>query len=168
MFFGESTGIRYAQNPAPARENVAKDEDEGKRDSSFIELEREKKGLAKDSATVLVVDDEKLIRWSLNERLLESGYHVLLAENGRTALEWFEDGLCVDAILLDLKLPDVDGLDLLRRFREKSVCPVILMSAYGSPERIDEGMSLGAATFIPKPFDLDEMVRAVGAVLKPA
>src|SRR5215210_1617859 len=64
------------------------------------------------NATVLIVDDEDLIRWSLRERLRADGYDILEAGTGQTALDRFKDG--VDLVLLDYRLPDIDGLSVLR------------------------------------------------------
>ena len=67
------------------------------------------------NATVLVVDDEELIRWSLRERLRGEGYEVREAGTGREALEQFKEG--VDIVLLDYRLPDIDGLTVLREMK---------------------------------------------------
>src|SRR5215207_8248618 len=105
--------------------------------------------------TVLVVDDEALIRWSLSERLKADGYHVLEADTGRAALERLADG--VDLVLLDYRLPDSDGLTILRKMKE--VDPdilIILLTAYASVETAAQAMKSGAFHFAHKPFNLDE------------
>ncbi|MFZ5479450.1 MAG: response regulator [Myxococcota bacterium] len=113
--------------------------------------------------TILLVEDEFLIRWSLQERLSEAGYHVMEAEDGRSARELFTRGC--DLVLLDLKLPDADGRDLLHQFREaRPKLDVVVMSAHGTPEMAKSLVREGARKFVPKPFDLDEVVRIVDGI----
>lgn len=111
--------------------------------------------------TVLVVEDEFLIRWSLNERLTEAGYRVVEAADGREARDRFA-GTGVDMVLLDLKLPDADGRELLRDFRNsRPGCVIVCMSAHGTPELGRQLVREGARGFVSKPFDVDQMVRIV-------
>lgn len=116
---------------------------------------------------VLVVDDELLIRWSLSEGLIKAGYEVVEAEDARAALRELGDGAPpVDAVLLDLRLPDSADLSLLARIREmRPEVPVIMMTAYGTSDTTDEALRLGAREVISKPFDLNRMVGLVTAAL---
>jgi two-component system, NtrC family, response regulator AtoC len=117
------------------------------------------------NATVLVVDDEDLIRWSLRERLRTEGYEVLEAGTGRAALEQFKEG--VDLVLLDYRLPDLDGLSVLREL--KKLDPdilVILLTSFVSVETAVEAMKLGAFHFANKPFNLDDVAALVGRALE--
>ena len=112
-------------------------------------------------ASVLVVDDEDLIRWSLREALEDAGYSVRCAGDGASALSLLErEG--ADAVLLDYKLPDTDGLTLLAQMREREPdVPVILLTAFSSVERAVDAMRLGAYDFIAKPFDIDHVLARV-------
>ncbi|MEO6324126.1 MAG: response regulator [Thermoanaerobaculia bacterium] len=115
--------------------------------------------------TILVVDDERLIRWFLKERLSRDGYTVLQAADGAEAKAALASAN-VNLVLLDLKLPDMDGITLLTRIREESPAPaVIMMTAHGSSETAEEARALGAAHFIGKPFDLEAVVGLVQETL---
>ena len=116
-------------------------------------------------ATILVVDDEALIRWSLSERLQSEGYEVLEADTGKAALEKLPEG--VDLVLLDYRLPDTDGVSVLRKVKEfDQDVLVILLTAYASVETAVEAMKLGAYHFANKPFNLDEISATVERALE--
>jgi two-component system, NtrC family, response regulator AtoC len=116
-------------------------------------------------ATILVVDDEALIRWSSTERLKSEGYDVLDAETGRGAMEKLAEG--VDLVLLDYRLPDTDGVAILRKIKEfDQDILVILLTAYASVETALEALKLGAYHFAKKPFNLDEVAATVERALE--
>ncbi len=117
--------------------------------------------------TVLVVDDEVLIRWSLSERLKLSGYDVVEAATGAEAMAAVSAGV-IDAILLDIKLPDADGLSLLGRFKtDLPEVPVVMITAHGTDEMAAVAKRRGAWGFVHKPFDVEEIATLVDKALAP-
>ena len=115
---------------------------------------------------VLIIEDESLIRWSLRQKFEEREYHVTEAENGSTALEALEREV-FDLILLDHRLPDMTGLDILRTLRENDHdVLVIMITAYSSIEDAVEAIKLGAYDYIAKPFQMDQLMLAVDKALE--
>ena len=112
---------------------------------------------------VLVVDDELLLRWSITETLTEHGHTVLEAESGAAALRELQSSSPpVDAVVLDYHLPDTHNLSLLAQIRRIAPgTPVILMTAFGSPELVAGGLELGAYDVMDKPFDMNELEAVV-------
>ena len=106
---------------------------------------------------VLVVDDERLIRWSLEQTLATIGYEVATAEHGAAALASVREEP-PDLVLLDLKLPDVDGIEVLRQIKaQQPTVQVVIMTAYADVGTAVEAMRLGAYDYVPKPIDFDAL-----------
>ena len=107
--------------------------------------------------TILIIDDEKTIRWSLGEGLRSHGFEILEAASGEEGLQLFADK-SPDCVLLDMRLPGIDGLEVLRRMRkENAEVPVIVMTAYGEVDKAVEAMKLGSYDFVTKPFMIEKM-----------
>ena len=114
---------------------------------------------------VLVVDDEQLIRWSVVERLREDGHDVTEAGTAADALERADQG--VDLVLLDYKLPDDDGLSVLKKLRDLDPDTlVIMLTAHRSVETVVEAMKAGAFDYATKPFDLEDVAVRVSRALE--
>ena len=118
------------------------------------------------SKRILVVDDEESVRWALRKALERAGYRVDLAADGPAGLQAAEDQ-GVDLILLDVRLPGRDGLEVLREVRtRRPELPVIMMTAFGTLQVAVEAMRLGAYDYIGKPFDMDEVLLVVEKALE--
>jgi DNA-binding response OmpR family regulator len=114
---------------------------------------------------VLIVDDEKNIRVTLQQCLVEAGYETDVAVGGEHALEKAEHQT-YDLILLDIKLPDLDGLEVLRRIKRRAPeQDVVMITAYGSVETAVQAMKVGAIDYLQKPFTPEEIRNVVSSVL---
>ncbi len=110
---------------------------------------------------ILVVDDEHLIRWSLEKNLSKQGYDVTLSETGEEALAKIDEQE-FDLVLLDLKLPGIGGVDVLRTVRkEHKHLPVVIITAHAMIDTAVEAMKLGAYDYIEKPFNFDQLTLTV-------
>jgi len=115
---------------------------------------------------ILVVDDEYLIRWTLQQNLTKEGYEVLMAETGEEALEKVE-GEAPDLVLLDIKLPGMDGYEVLEKalMIDRDIVP-IMITAYEDVESVVKAMRLGAFDYITKPFDFDKVHLSIQKALE--
>jgi two-component system, OmpR family, phosphate regulon response regulator PhoB len=117
--------------------------------------------------TVLVVDDEELIRDTVALALGDEGYTVVVAEDGRQALELARQSECVDLIVLDLMLPHINGLDLCRLLRrEGNGVPILMLTAKSSETDRVVGLEVGADDYLAKPFGMRELIARCRAVLR--
>lgn len=118
------------------------------------------------AVTVLVVDDQEGVRQLLMEVLRSEGFNVTSASNGYEAMDALED-VSPDLILVDMKMPGMNGLDVLREIKSREIsCLPIMMTAYGELEIANEAMGLGVKYFINKPFDIDDLRKVVKDVLE--
>jgi two-component system KDP operon response regulator KdpE len=114
---------------------------------------------------ILVVDDEPAIRKLLRMGLTSQGYEVLDAPNGKTALDLLAKE--PDLVILDLGLPDIDGLDLLRRIRHRDESlPIVVLSSRGDEAGKVAALDLGADDFVTKPFGMDELFARMRAAMR--
>jgi DNA-binding response OmpR family regulator len=123
--------------------------------------------MADRSARILLVDDEHSIQTLLSYPLRKDGYEVVRASDGREALDRFAEAP-FDLVVLDVMLPQVDGLEVCRRLRSRSSVPIIMLTA--KSEEIDKvlGLELGADDYITKPFSMREFRSRVKAALRRA
>ena len=119
------------------------------------------------TATVMVVDDESLIRETVALALDEQGYDVVEASDGRQALDLVHQGRQVDLVILDLMLPSLNGLDVCRLLRnEGNGVPIIMLTAKDTEMDRVVGLELGADDYVTKPFGIRELVARCRSVLR--
>jgi len=114
-----------------------------------------------ESARILVVDDEHLIRWTLEQHLGKEGYEVHTAEDGESALEIMKD-VAPQVVLLDNQLPGMMGIDVLEKIKEIDQNTIVIMiTAHGMLDTAVRAMKMGAYDYISKPFNLDEITLTI-------
>ncbi|EIF2086800.1 TPA: response regulator transcription factor [Clostridium perfringens] len=114
---------------------------------------------------ILIVEDEEKIARFIELELIHEGYKVIKADNGRTGLEIAERGE-VDLIILDVMLPEINGLEVLRRIRRVSEVPIIMLTARDAVMDKVSGLDAGADDYITKPFAIEELLARIRTALK--
>jgi DNA-binding NtrC family response regulator len=115
---------------------------------------------------VLVIDDEAIVRTSCSRTLVPEGYEVKLAQNGAEGLRILGEEK-VDLVLTDLKMPDMDGIEVLRKIKEGwPVTEVIIITGYQTVDTAVRAIKLGAFDYLEKPFTPDKLVSAVTAAFE--
>jgi two-component system, OmpR family, response regulator RegX3 len=145
-----SSGERFAK----VRKRKAKIRQSSDDDRGFVHQD--------EGMRVLIVEDEDAIAEPLAEGLRREGFDVARAATGADALAAGE----ADVVLLDLRLPDMDGLDVCRRIRERSAVPIIIVTARGEEADRVVGLELGADDYVVKPFGIRELIARIRAVTR--
>ena len=114
---------------------------------------------------ILVCDDDKEIVKAIEIYLSDEGYNVLKAENGKKALDILKNNQ-VHLAILDIMMPEMDGMEVLEKIREKNSIPVIMLSAKSEDEDKINGLNLGADDYITKPFNSAELIARVNANIR--
>lgn len=116
--------------------------------------------------TVMIADDEERMRKLVGDFLKKAGYHVIEAENGKNALDIFQEGINIDLVILDVMMPVLDGWSVCREIRKTSKVPVIMLTARGEESDQLFGFDLGANEYVTKPFSPSVLVARVQALLR--
>jgi DNA-binding response OmpR family regulator len=114
---------------------------------------------------VLLIEDDPRLAEMVSEYLGEAGFHVTITGDGRTGLERLTRDL-YDVVVLDLMLPDMDGLDVCRQLRAKDDIPVLMLTARGDAMDRVVGLEMGADDYLPKPFEPRELLARLRAILR--
>jgi len=114
---------------------------------------------------VMIVDDEKLIVKGLKHSLEQQGYNVLAAYNGAEAMEHLEKNI-IDFIILDLMLPDIDGMMLCKRIRQRYDIPILMLTAKDGDYDKILGFEFGADDYMTKPFNTLELIARMKAIMR--
>ena len=123
--------------------------------------------MTKSKATIMVVDDEENIRKLLQRMLEETGYGVVTASSGQEALDKLSLA-SISLVLLDIKMPEMDGFQTLALIREKSNIPVVMLTGMGEVTSVRDTLNLGADDYIKKPFRSRELLARIKAKLRRA
>jgi DNA-binding NtrC family response regulator len=119
-----------------------------------------------ESAKILVIDDEKLLRWSLEQNLSKEGYSVITAEKGLEGLELFSAEQ-PDIVLLDVHLPDISGLTVLENIKKESKNTIVIMvTAFGDIQTAVKTIKFGAYDFVEKPFNMEKLKILISKALE--
>ncbi len=121
----------------------------------------------KSKPKILVVDDEEIIRYSVQRVLKEAGYDAVTAANGQKALDKMSQ-LKIKLVLLDIKMPGLDGFQVLDLIRKSSNVPVIMLTALKEVTTVRDSLALGADDYIRKPFKTRELLARIQAKLRRA
>jgi two-component system, response regulator PdtaR len=113
-----------------------------------------------DQQRVLVAEDETIIRMDLREMLEEEGYEVLEASDGDQALRIAREST-PDLVILDIKMPGVDGLTAARHISEERIAPILILTAYSQRELVEEAADAGAMGYLVKPFQKQDLLPAI-------
>jgi two-component system alkaline phosphatase synthesis response regulator PhoP len=114
---------------------------------------------------ICVVEDERSIAEMVRLNLEMESHDVTLVQDGAEALELFKRNFDFDLVILDVMLPNVSGVDLCRLIRKKSNVPILFLSAKGTTSDRIEGLKAGGSDYLPKPFDLEELLLRVAVLL---
>jgi two-component system phosphate regulon response regulator OmpR len=114
---------------------------------------------------ILLIEDDSRLAGMVAEYLGKAGFHVIHAENGARGLALFARE-AVDAVILDLMLPDTDGLEICRQLRGRSDGPILMLTARGDPMDRVVGLEMGADDYLPKPFEPRELLARLRAILR--
>jgi DNA-binding response OmpR family regulator len=115
---------------------------------------------------ILIVDDDKEIALLISDALTDEGYECILAFNGQHALTQLKDNPDISLILLDIMMPDMDGLEICRKIRNTVACPILFVTAKNRTYDAMLGFEMGADDYISKPFVVEELVARVKAHLR--
>jgi two-component system response regulator AtoC len=115
--------------------------------------------------TVLLIEDEKIMRVTLEDALRAAGYEVMSFSTGTAGLNAINNASC-DVVITDVRLPDMDGFDIVREITRRGGIQVVVMTAYGTIKDAVEAMKLGAFDYLTKPFSLDEFLMLVERALE--
>lgn len=114
---------------------------------------------------ILVVDDEAMIRESVSAYITKQGYHVFTAENGKEALEIFQQNPII-FVILDLMLPGISGEEICQTIRRQSRVPIIMLTAKTQEDDVLNGLNIGADDYVTKPFSVKQLYARMEAILR--